>query len=100
MTCWMTQRTRFSPVSEVWRTALEIVNVEDHHGEVLNGSRSDQVDRSARRVTYVTDTHGQETRHYYDSLGYTYRIIHPDQRSEWFFRDSAKKQLGSAVQEQ
>ncbi|EMN5132515.1 RHS repeat protein [Burkholderia contaminans] len=42
------------------------------------------------RLTYVTDAHGQETRHYYDSLGYTYRIVHPDQRSEWFFRDSAK----------
>ncbi|RQZ58171.1 DUF6531 domain-containing protein, partial [Burkholderia sp. Bp9004] len=42
------------------------------------------------RLTYVIDAHGQETRHYYDSLGYTYRIVHPDQRSEWFFRDSAK----------
>ncbi|WP_175861984.1 RHS repeat-associated core domain-containing protein [Burkholderia cepacia] len=42
------------------------------------------------RLTYVTDAHGQETRHYYDSLGYTYRIIHPDQRQEWLFRDAAK----------
>ncbi|VWC43313.1 YD repeat-containing protein [Burkholderia lata] len=42
------------------------------------------------RLTYVTDAHGQETRHYYDHLGYTYRIIHPDNRSEWLFRDSAK----------
>ncbi|EEL9743104.1 RHS repeat protein [Salmonella enterica subsp. enterica serovar Muenchen] len=40
------------------------------------------------RLTYVTDAHGQETRHYYDILGYTYRIIHPDKRSEWFFRDA------------
>ncbi|MDN7875177.1 RHS repeat-associated core domain-containing protein [Burkholderia aenigmatica] len=42
------------------------------------------------RLTYVIDAYGQETRHYYDGLGYTYRIVHPDQRSEWFFRDSAK----------
>ncbi|WP_217709462.1 RHS repeat-associated core domain-containing protein [Burkholderia cepacia] len=42
------------------------------------------------RLTYVTDAHGQETRHYYDRLGYTYRIIHPDKRSEWFLRDDAK----------
>ncbi|HEM7879653.1 TPA: RHS repeat protein, partial [Burkholderia contaminans] len=26
------------------------------------------------RLTYATDAHGQETRHYYDHLGYTYRI--------------------------
>ncbi len=42
------------------------------------------------RLTYVTDAHGQETRHYYDHLGYTYRIVHPDKRSEWLFRDEAK----------
>ncbi|EHD1638550.1 RHS repeat protein [Salmonella enterica] len=42
------------------------------------------------RLTYVTDAHGQETWHYYDILGYTYRIIHPDKRSEWFFRDAAR----------
>ncbi|WP_081421331.1 RHS repeat-associated core domain-containing protein [Burkholderia contaminans] len=42
------------------------------------------------RLTYVTDAHGQETWHYYDHLGYTYRIIHPDQREEWLFRDEAK----------
>ncbi len=42
------------------------------------------------RLTYVTDAHGQETRHYYDDLGYTYRITHPDGRSEWLFRDRAK----------
>ncbi|WP_342308234.1 DUF6531 domain-containing protein [Burkholderia pyrrocinia] len=42
------------------------------------------------RLTYVTDAHGQETWHYYDSLGYTYRVIHPDQRQEWLFRDAAK----------
>jgi len=42
------------------------------------------------RLTYVTDAHGQETWHYYDILGYTYRIIHPDKRSEWLFHDEAK----------
>ncbi|UZE13507.1 RHS repeat-associated core domain-containing protein [Pseudomonas sp. B21-053] len=42
------------------------------------------------RLTYVTDAHGNETWHYYDILGYTYRIRHPDERSEWFFRDEAK----------
>ncbi|WP_296229149.1 DUF6531 domain-containing protein, partial [Ralstonia sp. UBA689] len=42
------------------------------------------------RLTYVTDAHGNETWHYYDSLGYTYRIKHPDGLSEWFFRDDAK----------
>ncbi|EON19882.1 RHS family protein [Cupriavidus sp. GA3-3] len=42
------------------------------------------------RLTYVTDAHGNETWHYYDILGYTYRIQHPDGLSEWFFRDHAK----------
>jgi RHS repeat-associated protein len=42
------------------------------------------------RLTYVTDAHGNETWHYYDILGYTYRIRYPDERSEWFFRDEAK----------
>ncbi|KLN57362.1 RHS repeat-associated core domain-containing protein [Variovorax paradoxus] len=42
------------------------------------------------RLTYVTDALGHETWYYYDILGYTYRIIHPDQLEEWFFRDSAK----------
>ncbi|WP_350616342.1 RHS repeat-associated core domain-containing protein [Pseudomonas sp. HY7a-MNA-CIBAN-0227] len=42
------------------------------------------------RLTYVTDAHGHETWHYYDILGYTYRIRHADERSEWFFRDNAK----------
>jgi RHS repeat-associated protein len=42
------------------------------------------------RLTYVTDALGHETQHYYDSLGYTYRICHADGRSEWFFRDAAK----------
>jgi RHS repeat-associated protein len=42
------------------------------------------------RLTYVTDAHGHETWHYYDSLGYTYRIRHADDRSDWFFRDDAK----------
>lgn len=42
------------------------------------------------RLTYVTDAHGNETWHYYDSLGYTYRIRHADGLSEWLFRDEAK----------
>ncbi|MFJ4344025.1 RHS repeat-associated core domain-containing protein [Pseudomonas sp. NPDC089401] len=42
------------------------------------------------RLTYLTDAHGQETWHYYDALGYTYRIVHPDGREEWLFRDERK----------
>ena len=42
------------------------------------------------RLTTVTDALGQETRHYYDYLGYTYRIIHPDGNEEWLLRDDAK----------
>ena len=42
------------------------------------------------RLTYVTDAYGHETWHYYDILGYTYRIRHADERSEWFLRDEAK----------
>jgi RHS repeat-associated protein len=42
------------------------------------------------RLTYVTDAHGQETWHYYDLHGYTYRIRHADGLSEWLFRDPAK----------
>ncbi|MFJ4143422.1 RHS repeat-associated core domain-containing protein [Pseudomonas sp. NPDC089734] len=42
------------------------------------------------RLTYVTDALGHETWHYYDIKGYTYRIRHPDGRSEWLFRDDAK----------
>ncbi|KAF2393248.1 RHS repeat-associated core domain-containing protein [Pseudomonas frederiksbergensis] len=42
------------------------------------------------RLTYVTDAHGNETWHYYDILGYTYRIRHADERSEWLFRDDAR----------
>lgn len=42
------------------------------------------------RLTTVTDALGHETRYYYDELGYTYRVIHPDLREEWFFRDEAR----------
>ncbi|ATP50052.1 Rhs family protein [Pseudomonas putida] len=42
------------------------------------------------RLTYVIDVLGHETRHYYDILGFTYRIVHPDGNEEWFFRDTAK----------
>ena len=42
------------------------------------------------RLTTVTDALGHETRYYYDELGYTYRVTHPDLRDEWFFRDEAR----------
>ncbi|MDQ0072466.1 RHS repeat-associated protein [Variovorax boronicumulans] len=42
------------------------------------------------RLTTVTDALGHETRYYYDELGYTYRMVHPDLREEWFFRDEAR----------
>ncbi|MDI3374754.1 MULTISPECIES: RHS repeat-associated core domain-containing protein [Pseudomonas] len=42
------------------------------------------------RLTYVTDAQGQETWHYYDILGFTYRIVYPDGNEEWFYRDEAK----------
>nr|WP_276554525.1 RHS repeat-associated core domain-containing protein [Pseudomonas peradeniyensis] len=42
------------------------------------------------RLTYVIDALGHETRHYYDILGYTYRIVHPDGNEEWLFRDAAR----------
>ncbi|MFK0314579.1 DUF6531 domain-containing protein, partial [Pseudomonas sp. NPDC090233] len=42
------------------------------------------------RLTTVTDALGQQTRHYYDHLGYTYRIIHPDGNEEWLFRDEGE----------
>lgn len=42
------------------------------------------------RLTYVTDALGHETRYYYDIAGYTYRVVHPDGREEWLFRDDAK----------
>jgi len=42
------------------------------------------------RLTYVIDALGYETRYYYDIAGYTYRIVYPDEREEWLFRDDAK----------
>lgn len=42
------------------------------------------------RLTYVIDALGQETRHYYDIAGYTYRTVYPDGLEEWLFRDDAK----------
>ncbi|MFW9082021.1 RHS repeat-associated core domain-containing protein [Pseudomonas sp. P2757] len=45
------------------------------------------------RLTYVTDALGNETWHYYDIQGYTYRIRYADERSEWLFRDEAKNVL-------
>ncbi|MFJ4344046.1 RHS repeat-associated core domain-containing protein [Pseudomonas sp. NPDC089401] len=42
------------------------------------------------RLTTVTDAYGAQTHHYYDAEGYTYRIRHADDRSEWLFRDNRK----------
>lgn len=42
------------------------------------------------RLTYVTDALGNQTRYYYDIAGYTYRVVYPDGREEWLFRDDAK----------
>ncbi|MGN8247584.1 hypothetical protein [Pseudomonas sp. SMV7] len=41
------------------------------------------------RLTYVMDALGKETKHYYNIQGYAYRIVHPDDNEEWFFRDDA-----------
>ncbi|WP_085623233.1 MULTISPECIES: RHS repeat-associated core domain-containing protein [unclassified Pseudomonas] len=38
------------------------------------------------RLTRVTDANGNQTQHFYDSLGYTYRIIHPNGDEEWLYR--------------
>jgi RHS repeat-associated protein len=51
------------------------------------------------RLASVIDALGNETRHYCDRLGYTYRIVHPDvlgadgrvyAYQEWFMRDANK----------
>ncbi|TDR27064.1 DUF6531 domain-containing protein, partial [Hydromonas duriensis] len=42
------------------------------------------------RLTLVVNALGDTTWHWYDDLGYTYRIIYPDQTEEWFFRNRAK----------
>ena len=56
-----------------------------------DGSYETRLEWDSRiRLTYVTDAHGQETWHYYDKQGYTYRIKHPDGNSEWLFRDANK----------
>ncbi|PQV44565.1 RHS repeat-associated core domain-containing protein [Paraburkholderia sp. BL21I4N1] len=39
------------------------------------------------RLVSVTDALGHVSRHYFDINGYTYRIIHPDNGEEWFYRD-------------
>ncbi len=41
-------------------------------------------------LTFVTDALGRTTQQYYDIHGYAYRIVYPDNREEWFFRDAAK----------
>ncbi|NHQ88544.1 RHS repeat protein [Iodobacter sp. HSC-16F04] len=42
------------------------------------------------RLTTVRNAHGDETLYYFDALGYTYRIIYPDNSEEWLFRDDYK----------
>ncbi|WP_432422939.1 RHS repeat-associated core domain-containing protein [Variovorax boronicumulans] len=51
------------------------------------------------RLATVIDALGAQTRYYFDYLGYTYRIVHPEVRGadgmlyaheEWFFRDALK----------
>ncbi|MDQ0016303.1 RHS repeat-associated protein [Variovorax boronicumulans] len=51
------------------------------------------------RLATVVDALGAQTRYYFDFLGYTYRIVHPEVRGadgmlyaheEWFFRDALK----------
>lgn len=38
----------------------------------------------------MRNAHGDETLYYFDALGYTYRIIYPDNSEEWLFRDDYK----------
>ncbi|KAG8150172.1 RHS repeat-associated core domain-containing protein [Burkholderia catarinensis] len=39
------------------------------------------------RMVSVTDALGNVTHHYYDSKGYSFRVIHPDGSEEWMYRD-------------
>nr|WP_223964456.1 RHS repeat-associated core domain-containing protein [Burkholderia diffusa] len=39
------------------------------------------------RMVSVTDALGHVTHHYYDSKGYSFRVIHPDGSEEWMYRD-------------
>lgn len=59
-----------------------------------DGSFETQLEWDPRiRLTRVTDALGNQTSHYCDALGYTYRIRYADGRSEWLFRDEAKNVL-------
>lgn len=42
------------------------------------------------RQTVVRNALGHATSYFYDINGYTYRVIHPDNTEEWFFRDERK----------
>lgn len=56
-----------------------------------DGSFETQLEWDPRiRLTRVTDALGNQTWHYCDALGYTYRIRYADGHSEWLFRDDAK----------
>ncbi|MBZ5795174.1 RHS domain-containing protein [Burkholderia contaminans] len=43
------------------------------------------------RMVGVTDALGNVTHHYYDSKGYSFRVIHPDGSEEWMYRDANDK---------
>ncbi|MGU7773982.1 RHS repeat-associated core domain-containing protein [Burkholderia sp. MR1-5-21] len=43
------------------------------------------------RMVSVTDAIGNVTHHYYDSKGYSFRVIHPDGSEEWMYRDENDK---------
>ncbi|BBA40862.1 MULTISPECIES: RHS repeat-associated core domain-containing protein [Burkholderia] len=43
------------------------------------------------RMVSVTDALGNVTHHYYDSKGYSFRVIHPDGSEEWMYRDANDK---------
>ncbi len=74
------------------------LSYEEHKGKVRavrewadDGSRDTRLRWDPNiRLVYETNALGGTTWTYYDMLGYTYRVIHPDGREEWLFRDEAK----------
>ncbi|WP_052941683.1 RHS repeat-associated core domain-containing protein [Chromobacterium subtsugae] len=44
-------------------------------------------------LTYVTDAYGRTTEYYFDEKAYTYRIVYPDHKEEWFEYNDDKKLL-------
>ncbi len=103
--CWQYRYRNHLVTRYTDRTGRGIQLRYDHHGEEGDpptlpkairewsddGSSDMRLEWDANiRLTYLTDALGGETWIYYDILGYTYRVIHPDQGEEWFFRDDAK----------